>query len=255
MVRYPLFVGSAWLWVGAVLCCVGCGTGAYEERMAATYQKLNSAPTFRVKLSEMYGYMPEGDALAGGKVNLRLPMVFEKVFNESTKGENGIPIEPQKLFPAGVKLPGYNRTYEALAKDDAQAEWPYYLYVAAQAAPEGSVDQHAAELLAALKEKAPTTPDAWENVELPTPEGAVLKWKKLRIVDEFMTDHFDPQGNQGYAKFPGVIELYLLEQDGCQVILGWRAVAATEEPTLVADRVKLAAGTLQINGKSPVAAP
>ena len=238
------------LGLAMLLVASGCGTGAYEERMAATLAEMKTASQAEVSLQDFYGYMPDEDALSGGAVNLRLPMVFQDVYNAGSKDpQTDASIEPKRLYPAGVPLPGYDRTYEAWHTDDAGDQWPYYLYLAAQPAEPGTIDGAASELRSALEAELPGTPDAWQTVELANPAGGdALEWKVLRVEGEMLFDKRGADGNDEYLRVPGAIELYLHHSDGQQVILGWRAPVTLVEPTMIQARVRTAASTLQLGG-------
>ncbi len=236
-----------------VLGSAGCGTGAYEARMSETKARLESAPKFRVSPKQLYGYIPAGQPMPGEAVNLRIPQVFSQAYEEGTSDpQTGQPLTPERLFPAGVKPPGYFRTYEAYGKGEQGLEWPYYFYLAAQRAAQ-PLDQVAGELRAALAEKLPATPETWEDVELHSLEGTPHTWKKLRVEGEMTFERVNPDRVQEPAQAPGVLELYLTERDGYQVLLGWRAPAELEESTLVGDWVRMSAGTVQVEGGEPAA--
>jgi len=241
---------------GLALLCLstGCGTGEYESRMRSRLDELWQADSLRPKvfLRDLYGYIEPENALANGRVNLRVPEAFEVVWSEGAVDPNtGQPLDERRLYPAGVELPGYNRTYEALVNvpDDPDGrQLRYFLYLAADRTAPGTLEQIAAELIDMFKQAAPSTPDQWESIEIENQaDGEIKTWVRMRIGGEFFFHMYKSGQHVGWQKQPAVIRLYLYEGEGHFVILASKTPEELLGVALMEEYLPMIASTVMID--------
>lgn len=204
------------------------------------------SPRSRVTYDDLMDYFRSGDALADDRVNLRIPAIFTGIpINEYSMTPEATMPSPERLYPAGVKLPGYNRTCEADLQDSEGNKATVSMYLAAKPAPEGTIDEEADRLREELSERVTGKIDPWEDVEIETPDGGILQWQRLRVEGSFEFDLYQSDGQGGRQKHAGVIELFYYEGQGFHVIIGYKCVAELEEESKLAELVPLSAGTLK----------
>ena len=120
------------------LVLAGCGTSAYEERVEKGMGALRTA--------QMYiGVSPSFTEIPGTSVSLRLPKIVDgnaKAYNDQSAEPNGQgPVNPGRLNPTFLKIPGLRVTYEILGMDMKLNQGAnIYLYLAALPAADAVVD-------------------------------------------------------------------------------------------------------------------
>jgi hypothetical protein len=208
----------------------GCGTAEYRRLMADRGDKLRTGAAFRT----LFG----PSQIAGTPLKIRVPMVFGKSYIEnSAHPQDGPKINPERVQPPFLPLPGFKLCYEGTGQDPQMGKVPFYCYLAAIESRPGEADKLAADLQAKLKEKFKETPDAWELCDAPAPDGKSLQWKKIRVVAE---QPFLVRGaeNKIVSKnLPGIFELWMYSTQDYTVLVGWRTPSSIEGPTPQSDVV------------------
>lgn len=214
--------GAAWLAMScfvAALC--GCGTSEYN-RLAT--QRLGSARG-EAKFRSLFG----PTTLEHTPIKIRVPMVFRTSYREdSAHPIDGEIIDPDRLQPPFLRLPGFKICYEGFCTDPGVGRLPYYCYLAAVPGKPGDAEDLATELQAKLKEKFKDAPDEWDVVDAESPDGKAIQWKKLRV-----------QGDQSFRflkdqklshELPGIFEIWICEKSDYTVMVAWRAPVSIQGP-------------------------
>ena len=203
-------------------CCLllllcGCGTSEYERR-------LESRPTTS-KFDELYG--PQ--ELPGVPVSVRVPVLFKASPLVEGALVDGKPIDPRRVKPSLVALPGLKLTYEAFIEDSEGGKLPYYCYVGALnisnnrgPKPENSIHNELAG------RPAYESLTEWADYQGETPEGRGNDWKKVRCASEQDFMYTDKNGKQDFRQMPGVIDIFLHEEAGMLVVIAWRMPKSIE---------------------------
>ena len=225
----------------AISCLLaGCGTQEYQARMAKRVVELREA----VSESQLYGYLPAGQGLAEDRVNLRIPQAFKEAYNEQYRDPRTQQApDPQVLYPQGVPLPGYDRTYVARLRDTQGTEWTYYLYLAALLSDNDDIETVADDLKRLL------SCGDWQDIPSLTPDRKSFKWKKVQFDGKFFFDTYDVQQKYNWLQADGTIELYLCGGNEHVVLIGWKASKAIKEATKIEKLAELVGKSLTI--KSP----
>jgi hypothetical protein len=171
-------------------------------------------------------------------ISLRIPMVFGKSYQaDSAHEDDGAKINPERLQPPFLKLPGFKLCYEGVNKSP-QGQFPFYCYLAAVPSRQGDIDTLAGQLQAQLNRAFPAAPDPmnkdaaeaaaaaqapprWETVDAEAPTGYSVHWRKIRFQGSqpflVKTDKVAPQS------LPGKFELWLHDAGDYIVLIAWRA--------------------------------
>jgi len=236
----------------------GCGTSEYEALVAARFKDVQLQGPFR-KL-----FAPA--AIPGTPFKIRVPMVFNSSYlANSPHTDDGEKINPQRVQPPFLELPGFRLCYEGVAASVSSSP-PFYCYLAAFPCKPGDGEKWEADLQAKLKALFPNTPDTWETVQALTPKGDSLTWKKIRVINEqdWLTN--DAEGKVKPTRMNGTFELWLYEGNDHIVLMAWRVPASLDAPPAgggADDRPDMAimpgrtAGTLvfEPEAEQPAAAP
>jgi hypothetical protein len=229
-IRRTSFLGAL---VGCVLVTLfssGCGTSQYNALMNRRLAALRGEAKFR------HLYAPT--RLPDTPISIRIPMVFGKSYQaNSAHDDDGAAINPARLQPPFLKLPGFKLCYEGVHKAGAE-QFPFYCYLAAVPTRQGEIDILAGQLQAQLNRAfpskadpmnkdaaqagaAPQTAPAWETVDAEAPTGFSVHWRKIRFdgSQPFLvkTDKVAPQ------TLPGKLELWLHDAGDYIVLVAWRA--------------------------------
>lgn len=234
--RNSRFFGRLALVVLGSLVLAGCGTKAYEDRVEKGMGALRTA--------QMYiGISPEFTEIPGTNVKLRLPKFIDgnaKAYNDQSAEPNAQgPVNPGRLNPPFLKIPGLRVTYEVAGFDSKMNQGAnVYLYLAALPAADAVVEGKPVEEWIQTQLATAFPGAQWEEVKLPTPSGPQVDWKMITA-----------KGNQAFFDgtlpdskgLPGMLQLYSKEIDGNQVLIGWRfSENASPSPT---DVSRLSVGT------------
>jgi hypothetical protein len=221
--RHPTFSAAGRWPIAVLLACLiaGCGVGTYNESVEQRTQSLGRAAPF----TQLFGAQPIADA----SVTIRVPQLFKTSFQEGSadpKNPNQ-KIDPQRLQPPFLELPGFKLCYEATAeaKDQPGAPLTYYCYLAAQPRDGGALE---IAMPARLKRAFPNAQVAWETVACSTPTGDTVSWKKIRAQGEQRFDIVPLNGPVQQKKLLGIFELWLYETPERQILVGWRIPEAIE---------------------------
>ena len=253
MMKLTIRPGRDWWFVllPAVATATGCGTAEYERRVK-DYQDNQLVESVFTDLYE------KPEPIPGTTVQLRIPKTITsesaKVFNESSLDPSGVgKIDPRRVQPPFVKLPGLKATYEMTVADAQGGPLSYYLYLVAL--PSGSPIPGGGTLTDNLQQQLTTAFPAaepkpeWIEVECLTPSAARIPWKRVQVdgEQEFST------GNSGeFRSVPGTLILYVYEAQGQQVLIGWRVPNDLMKQSRADGLAKVMGGTVEIAaGQTP----
>jgi hypothetical protein len=200
----------------------GCGISQYNALMN---QRLTSLRV-SVKFRNFYA----SSQLPDVPISVRIPTVFVKSYREnSSHKDDGAVINPDRLQPPFLKLPGFKLCYEG-TNTTGTTTLPFYCYLAALPAVPGDADKIAAQLQAQLKKAFPETTAEWQGVDADTPDGKYLHWRKIHVegVQPFQVKTNNKVDTQ---KLPGIFELWIYDADGYIVLIAWRTPTAVQGPS------------------------
>jgi hypothetical protein len=212
----------------------GCGTSQYNALMGRRLTALRGA----VKFQGLYAPTRLGDT----PFSIRVPLEFEHSYEAtSAHDDDGAVINPERLQPPFLKLPGFKLCYEGTTQSGNDT-LPYYCYLAAEPIQPGGADKLLAQLQAQLKAAfPPPKPEAegkgdveaaleWRPLDADTPEGLNIHWRKIRVEGEqpFMVKTGDKVAPQ---KLPGIFELWAHDAGEYVVLVGWRAPKSIDAPS------------------------
>jgi hypothetical protein len=223
--------------LGAIACLwAGCGTQEYQARMVKRIDELGK----EVSTGQLFGYLPAGQGLAADRVNVRVPLAFKEAYNEQFRDlRTQQPAAPEMLYPLGIPLPGYDRTYVARLRDPQGTEWAYYLYLGAILSDNDDIESVADELQAKLSCK-------FEDIPSLTPDRKTFKWKKTHIDAKLSFDTTDAAKNYAWLETDGTIELYLCGGNEHVVLFGWRTPNVIKEASKMEKLAPLIGQSLKI---------
>jgi len=203
-----------------LLIVAGCGTGEYESRLANRAAHVQNTLNF----NELYAPQP----LPNTPISVRVPTLFtESPLIEGAPDKSGNPVDLRRVTPTLFALPWLKLTYEGFIDNPEGGKLPYYCYVAAVDKATLGGENLEAAWNAALAAKGGTL-DPWTDFQGKTPEGGTVDWKKLRFAgqQEFYT--IGGNGQEQFVQLPGVLDVYLREQNGFYVLIAWRMPASIE---------------------------
>ncbi len=181
-------------------------------------------------------------ALPGTPIKIRMPMVFSKAyFENSPHAEDGGRIKEDRVQPPFMKLPGLRMCYEGYAVDPSNGRFPFYCYLCAVPAKPGDLDKFTTDLQAELKQKIPTTPDKWEDVQVDTADGKYAAWKKIRTSSE--QPFYVSKGDKTEVIRTGAyFELWAREAGDYIVVVAWRIPVLIDNPATAGGPARPATG-------------
>jgi hypothetical protein len=219
---------------------LGCGTGEYNARLAATLQGAGRKAQFDKFLYAEGQDVQVNDA--GGQatgVKLRIPSTLDA--NSKT-----LPNTDPKAQPPFVKLPGLGYAYERQLDDPAGKFAPVYLYLCAVP----KADQNADALMADIQKGAAAVGQgAWQDLQADSPSGTKVPLKLLSVTGQ---QDFDP--GTGPTKLEGRFDCYFYDAPQHFVFIAFRAPTAQATKYLYFDAARASVGTLQAAG-APAGAP
>ena len=172
--------------------------------------------------ADVHRHRQAATEIPGTGLSMRYPKFIDgnaKAYNEQSAEPNGQGnVNPGRLYPPFLKIPGLHVTYEIPGYDTVSGEQlTIYCYLAAMPAADAVVEGKPIEewIQAQL---AKTFGDAvqWEDVKCPTQAGTQTDWRAITV-----------KGNQVFLdvnatprNVPGVFELYTKELEGNRVLIG-----------------------------------
>jgi hypothetical protein len=211
---------------------LGCGSSEYNRMVSNRVADLRGEEKFRT----LFAPTQLGDT----PVRIRLPMIFQESYVEGSKHkEDGPQIAEDRLQPPFLKLPGFKICYEGKAYDQTPVKtYPYYCYLGVVPSKPGDAENLAKELQAQLKATFKDTPDQWESMDVDSPSGNAVQWKKIRVEGEQSFRFKQQNANKATpANLPGIFELWLCDKTDYVVLVAWRVptsiqgVASVPVPT------------------------
>jgi hypothetical protein len=218
--RCWLLIGMGSLLMGTFC---GCGAGEYERRKDKRVTELLNAAKFNI--------LYQAQALEGFPVSVRIPMAF----TSPPMIEGRSQVDLHRIKPNVITLPWLKLTYEMTVKD-TKGQMPYYCYVAATKAADNPLQDVCDALRKELKAKPGNDVTEWVDFPSEKPDGSQDVWKKLRCSgpQEFAYIDSGPMPQAHMETLPGILEIYVREDNGYIVLIGWRV------PTSIASSVDLA---------------
>lgn len=205
-----------------LLALVGCGTGEYERRLNNRLNQMRKESKFK----DLYDWLQLPDMPA---VSVRLPLLFKDPPLVEGAQVDGKVVDLRRVRPEWLILPGLMLTYEGFV-DAAEGKVSYYCYV-------GAMETHGVEVLdpksrilrEGLDGQQHEALTDWTDFQAQTPVGQTVSWKKLRFVgpQEFFT--VDKRGREQFKTMPGVLEIYLHQENGYLIAIAWRMPTSIEQ--------------------------
>jgi hypothetical protein len=215
----PSFRAAALVGVGLSIVLSGCGVSEYDRLMDRRIGTLRAG----AKFTNLYG----PTQISGTPISIRIPMVYSSSYEEtSPHKDDGEVINPDRVQPPFLKLPGFKLCYEGTVPQDG-VKLPHYIYLATVPSQAGDADKLASQLQSQLKEAFPDAPDTWDRVDVDTPNGFSIPWRKIRVEGDQMF-RVKNAGKVEERKLPATFELWLRDADNYVVLVGWRAPKSIE---------------------------
>lgn len=221
----------------------GCGTSAYSEQFDKRLSELQKVSAFAA-LGKATDHLP---------VNLRAPLSMidpGRVYNLYSAD----PLENSKYVARDRVLPpfmpdgvGFKMTFEGKYSQNVANSAPYFLYVWMFDAAKSKDGLDTIRNLLRTRLQDPKAD--WQPVEVRTPDGKTLTWKRLHLHGQ-QDFELVRSGNAATDSNPGVFELWYFDAPGWDVLLGWRATddaweKATSGDAKLSDLPEIVAGTIK----------
>jgi len=215
---------GSWLLMAAIsLAISGCGTADYNRLSNERLGELRAAAKFQ----GLFAPTPLDDT----PLSIRIPVEFTKSYKpDSAYPDDGDKIDPKRVQPPFMVIPGLKVTYEEAASGPNGILVPFYCYVAAIPSKPGDADKLQADILAQLKETFKDGVGAWEAKDCLMISGTVLQWHMLRAVGDqpFLVKE---NGKKTAQNLPGIFEIWIYDSQQYIVLVGWRTPTAfTPQP-------------------------
>ena len=210
--------------------CLGCGTGEYESRIG---QHKGGAAG-----GDLLG---PADELVGTRISIRAPACMTLLPpGTDPKRAKGIP----------MALPGVQqRTYEGFVEDTDGGKTPFYFHVITMEVPKAP-GVNIMEQTKTMMSKVPGhAPPQFAEFQATSPDGKESKWQMAHLSDK---DEFYYKGKDGkdlLRSMPDVEEMYLREDAGYFIMIGWRVPSNIEQNVGgvgLAELAKAAAGGVSV---------
>jgi hypothetical protein len=228
-----LLCGGIWLTTTA-----GCGTSTYGEKFSKRLAELELSSPFAVLRA------PTTDL----PVNFRIPVVMKDGYdrNSAMPGDSKQKIRQDLIAPLFMMdFPGLRMMYQGDMTSKQFERLPIYCYLGEGDAVSVKGKFPYDTWLARVKNKFPNT-KAWESIDVPTPLGKKLSWK--RLVAKGKQEFEIVESNKARpSTMDGAFQLWVYETPQWISILGWRAPTEAAESFHLDDLAKLTAGTAVVN--------
>jgi hypothetical protein len=228
---------------------VGCDlTGQYDKRFHDSLQKAAQRAVFDLNL-----HATPSEIVDAARQNVGVKIRLPKLFDGSSKS---LPPADPKAQPPAVKLPGLAYAVERPLDDDSGQFLPTYVYFAAVPKTEQKADALQAALAQQVAAIAPGA--TWADVQLPTPTGQTVAFKRLRAEGK---QEFTSAQKKAPASVDSRLDLFLVDAGERNVLIGWRAPKAQAQKYQLEAAIDAAMGTVEVTappgqpGKAPAAAP
>jgi len=223
-----------------VMSVIGCGVSAYESRMQDRLAELQ-------RLSKFIDLLNDGPiAVAETGVSLKLPRIFDENSNAlvvGAKNESELTIDPKRVQPPFVDLPGFQFSYERFAQDDTGVWMPVFCYLAVEDTANITAGELKSSIRKGIKDELKTDAD-WEEIQIDSPSGQTADWSRVSVT---APQKFDCTVHGGeYKDFPGRFDLYLHTTDDRHVLIGFRAPDAVAGTWPLFQAAEAAIGTVTI---------
>ncbi len=216
-------------WIGLLAGCatslVGCGTGTYDSVVDRGVATIRADAKFRGLFAPVQ--IPEAP------YTVRVPVIFPNSYTPtSSHPVDGAKIKPQRMQPPFMSADeNIKLMFEGTVKEGS-SDLPFYVYLGASPVKPGEVDKFAADIEKGVKTIVPADQaPAWEPVDVDTPSGKALPWRKMRLtIDQPFLVKLDGDDTPEAQNMPGVLELWLHDAGDYAVMIVWRAPKQIEGP-------------------------
>ncbi|NDC62498.1 MAG: hypothetical protein EBZ59_00570 [Planctomycetia bacterium] len=235
----------------ACCCLAGCSSSGYDADLAARVDAFRTA-------SDFSRLLPQPTTLAGGRVRLRVPRVFDRQLDGK---EN-----PQRATPPFLReYPGFDRAVEKLGDVAGGRRMAAVLTLGAIASAEKKREDIEAMVLKQVQAEAAFAKAVWrKDRELSGQDGERRRWDVLELKGLQPFDRIAGDNSAESTPSAGHCQVWVSadpKQEHC-VVLTWRvpdemaaAVPVEELAPLVARSLEHAAAEAAPSGASAVAAP
>lgn len=283
---HPTLRPMAWaLLLLTLVATAGCGRADYEKRMQARLVEFRHLAKFRI-LNEFPTELLPGSS----ELTVRMPIKLGTRFTSDSKDpyDSNKPLDPKRLQPPFLPLPGLIWTYEQLLRDTKGNQLAYSMYVAAekQHTDEGAEKPAPLEatLLTQLKAALPELSEEalkkleWKDAPCTRPEPisppkpgvdpvySTVPWRSIEVDCDQEFLGITEGGANEFFKLPGIFKLFLYEHKIEQankgetryfVIFGWRVPKVLVEEKKIPPEesmdylMNLIGGTLKVDPPPP----
>ncbi|OHB66833.1 MAG: hypothetical protein A2V70_03855 [Planctomycetes bacterium RBG_13_63_9] len=210
--------------------CLGCGTGAYEERLNSRGRRLSQDSVFNRMLPPV--------TLPGTSFSVRLPTSFSA---PPLPGDT----DPRRLQSPAVAVPDLKLTYEGTIVDGGGGKIPFYCYLGA-ADTKSSTRSPTDWLVPNLRSKFPNSTVGPEAVRCETPVGGDAEWQKARSIGDQEFYYVDAGGSGSYRQMEGLLEFYFRREGNFTVFIVWRMPTSIEANVGLGEWAPRVAGSLTL---------
>ncbi len=179
---------------------------------------LNANPPAPVKLQGAEQTIEEQKGVTIHLPTLFDPQVMGTPLLQGAAKAGGKPVEPGRIQPPGLDLPGYYITYEMFYPDDKGQMLPVYCYLGAL--PKGEAREAKEEILQQLKDKHEGAEWTDKTLKGTSGEGTSELVPSLSVSGP---QEFFPKEQTKAIETPGRTDIYVVPQDHATVIVAWRA--------------------------------
>src|SRR3989304_1525076 len=198
--------------------CWGCGTGEYERRLEGRIAE--------IKTESKFNFLSQPRDVPDTQVSIRIPQEFKSPPLVEGGEIEGKPIDPRRVKPNVINIPGLKLTFEGFIEDANKGKQPYYLYIGV------TTDERRANypriMVSELKSKSNTTTEL-SDLQAPTPQGRSLDWRKCRATGNQEFFYVPLEGEPSFRRMPGIIDLLFYDQGDILVIMAWRMPSGLEQ--------------------------
>lgn len=235
---------------GLLVSAAGCDLGTYDQRAKARLEFLNERSAMSSLLrSDQYSLL--GDAQGQGTgVSILHPILFADP--QGYLGADQIDVEPKRVIPPGIPLPGLIYTHEWFVPAADGTNLACYMYHCVLP----NYDENPAEVVmeqfsASVANALPDATLSWETVELPRLSEGTITWQCLKLVagQEFAA-YNEGDAEIRYEPKQGQLWLCLYSTPQYHIVLGWRFPAEVNDSAGVQAAAEACMGSLLLDGSA-----
>jgi len=231
--------------IAAAMCCLGCGTAAYEAKLDAAIKQLKLDNQFvGLDATETLIAAIKNEQGTGAKLSIRKPSFFAgAAFAEGAADprEPSQPLTTDRVKPPILlNFPGFRFSYETVNSVLNRPANVSYLYFGAQPSEAGVAERVASDLQTTYLESAPLS---WSNAPATTPSGGSVMWRTLSLTQP---QGFWRPGDTTASELPGLFQIWMYEQQGFQVFAALRTTAKDVELDDLRKLMVAALGTVRV---------